>query len=308
MSAEDRWTVRDDDNVPVGRVAVKTLRRRLDTVWTELRAASASTGTDAEDAEHVHQLRVATRRALAAIDAFRAVLPEKHRAWFEKRLIRIRRAAGEARDLDVLSARLSRSETPEARARRRLVTMLSKQRSESRAPIRELHESLLEADWAGKVDRFLERVERRRRQPTFGGYARRRFKPMVTTFCEVADRAVQSTLQMHALRIHGKQLRYALEIFAAVLPGRAVARCRRSLELMQQSLGTFTDHAAAAERLARWSRSADAGASREFLAMLFRDETAKAAAARKEFSRWWSPDRRRSLRKGLEHASKRRSA
>lgn len=308
MPAADRWTVHADDHVPVGRVAVKTLRMRLDAAWAELRASSDETVATLSAAEHVHRLRVATRRALAAIDAFGDMLPARRRAWFQKRLVRVRRAAGEARDLDVLSARLSRRETAEARARRRLVAMLSQQRDQSRAPIRELHEVLTEEDWPAQVDRLLENVDRRRRQPDFGDYASRHFKPMVADFFDVADGTLRTAAEMHALRIQGKKLRYALEIYAGALPGKAVSRCRRSLELMQQSLGEFTDHAAAADRLARWARRADAGASREFLAMLRRDETAMAAAARKKFSRWWNPDRRRSLRKRLEQASKRRSA
>jgi CHAD domain-containing protein len=312
MPSTNRWAVRDDDHMPVGRVAVKTVRMRLDAVWVELRASlcasSDPTGTTMTDAERVHRLRVATRRALAAIDAFGDVLPARRRAWFEKRLVRLRRAAGEARDLDVLSTRLSRQETPEARSRRRLVAMLSKQRDQSRTPIRELHEVLTEEDWPGRVDRLVENVDRRRRQPDFGSYASRHFKPMIADFFAVADGPLRNAAGMHALRIQGKKLRYALEIFATAMPGKAVARCRKSLELMQQSLGEFTDHAAAADRLARWARSADAGASREFLTMLRRDETAKAAAARKAFSRWWNPARRRSLRKRLEQASKRRSA
>lgn len=307
MPTADRWTVREDDHVPVGRVAVKTVRLRLDAVWAHLRAASAPSGTTT-DAEHVHRLRVATRRALAAIDAFGDLLPPRRRAWFEKRLVQLRRAAGEARDLDVLSARLSHENTPEARSRRRLVAMLSKQRDQSRDPLRELRETLTEADWPHRVDRFLENVDRRRRQPDFGSYASRHLKPMVTDFFTVADRSLRNVTQMHALRIRGKKLRYALEIFAAALPRRAVSRCRKSLELLQESLGEFTDHTAAADRLARWARSADAGANRAFLLMLRRDETARAAEARRQFSRWWNTARRRSLRKRLERATKRRSA
>ena len=129
MAASDRWIVNDDHRLSVGQLAATTLRRRFDAVWTELRAAC-----DMPDhAEHVHQLRVATRRTLAAFDAFHAVIPAKRRAWFEKRLRRLRRTAGEARDLDVLTDRLAHDA---ARARSRLVAMLSKQRRKSRAPIR----------------------------------------------------------------------------------------------------------------------------------------------------------------------------
>src|SRR3954452_6464358 len=58
------------------------------------------------DIEHVHRLRVATRRAAAALKLYRDWLPQKSARWFKKRLRQIRRAAGEARDLDVLIQKL----------------------------------------------------------------------------------------------------------------------------------------------------------------------------------------------------------
>ena len=308
MPAADRWTVRDDGHVPTGHVAVKTLRTRLEAVWSELRYACASNGSTTDDVEHVHQLRVATRRTLAAFHAFRKLLPARRRAWFEKRLVRLRRAAGEARDLDVLSARLAQPATPAARARHRLVSMLSKQRAQSRTPIQELHEKLVEEDWPGRVERLLENIGRRRHQPPFSTFARRHFKPMIAEFFEAADHKLRNASELHALRIQGKKLRYALEIFATVLPVKAGFKCRESLERMQRTLGDFTDHSAAADRFDRWAQSADAGSNRDLLATLCRDETSRADAARKHFSRWWNQDRRRSLRRRLERTLKRSSA
>jgi CHAD domain-containing protein len=292
----------EDDGAPAGRMAAKTLRRRLDAVWSELRLACESSS----DVEHVHRLRVATRRALAAFDAFHPLLPAKQRAWFEKRLRRLRRAAGEARDLDVLTDRLATSAA--SRARSRLVAMLSKQRTKSRAPIREQRERLLEDDWQGRVARLLDRVHGRERQLAFGVFARRRFKPMIKSFFARADRKLRDANEIHELRIEGKKLRYALEIFATVFPPRVRSRCQESLEQLQETLGGFTDHAAAADRFARWARSPDAGANRELLTELCRDENTHADKARKVFSSWWKPSRRRTLRRRFERTLRRHSA
>src|SRR5262249_46028634 len=54
-----------------------------------------------KDPEHVHQLRVGTRRAGAALRAFKGCLPRKHRLATRDSLRTIRRAAGDARDWDV---------------------------------------------------------------------------------------------------------------------------------------------------------------------------------------------------------------
>jgi len=294
MTAPKRWFVSEHGNSKVGCVAAKTLRVRLDAVWSELRQACEP----CESREHVHQLRVATRRTLAALKAFRAVLPSKQRMWFEKRLRRLRQAAGEARDLDVLTIRLT--QTGESRARRQLVAMLSKQRTKSRNPIREQHEQLLDADWQGRVTRLLERLHGRRSQPDFETFARRRFKPMIRSFFEKADRKLRDADEIHQLRIEGKKLRYALEIFATVFPPRIRAHCQESLEQLQKTLGDFTDHASAADRFARWAHSTNAGSHRELLIELCRDESTLADVSRRMFSTWWKPSRRRSLRRRFE--------
>ncbi|MFM8804651.1 MAG: CHAD domain-containing protein [Planctomycetia bacterium] len=291
MAASDTRLTGEVLRMPVGQVAASTLRRCFDTVWLELRAAVASP----TEAEHVHQLRVATRRALAAIDAFRPVIPANQRSWFEKRLRRLRRAAGEARDLDVLAVRLGGSDM--ATARGRLVEMLAGKRHDSQAPIRDELDDLMAADWSARMERLLADVNGRRRKSRFRAYARRRFKPMVDDFFKKSDRSLHEDDEIHALRIEGKKLRYALEIFGAVLSTRDRMRCQESLERLQKTLGDFTDHASAADRLTRWARETDAGSNREMLAALRDDESEQAARARKSLCRWWNPARRRSLRR-----------
>jgi CHAD domain-containing protein len=296
----------------VGRVAARTIRVRLDAVWSEATRAAVEPG----DVDCVHRLRVATRRTLAAIDAFRDLLPPKRREWFEKRLRRLRRAAGDARDLDVLTGRLAPTEpvaearpvAPAARARARLVAMLSRQRDLSRQPIRELHEELLEADWSQRVEELLDRIPTGRRQPSFGSYARRRFRPAVSRFFTKADRRLRGDEEVHALRIAGKKLRYALEIFAPVFAPAAWARCQSALERLQETLGEFTDHASAADRFRRLARDASMSADRRTLDVLQRHEDTLASEARKAFEKWWNPARRRGLRRAFARSLRRQCA
>ena len=321
MKASNRWIVSDAGTTPVVTVAGRTLRKRLLAVWTILPRACEP----ADDPEQVHQLRVATRRALAALKAFDKLLPAKRRAWFEKQLRRLRQAAGEARDLDVLTTRLahdlqrgaaraSRSMTSSAggrSARSRLVAMLSRQRVVSRQPIRDRYEQLLEADWSKRTERLLERMERlatSRKHGTFAAYARRRFRPIVGHFFAAADRRMQTAEELHAFRIEGKKIRYILEIFATVFPERVRSRCHAALEELQETLGDFTDHAAAADRFHRWSREDAAAAHRDVLERLRRHEQRLANRARKDFSKWWDGDRRLSLRRTFDRTLRRRSA
>lgn len=267
-----------------------------------------------QDPERVHQLRVSTRRALAAFSAFGGLMPQKRAAWFEKRLRRIRRTAGKARDLDVLTDRLDREEwtgavlTSARRARRRLVAMLARQRSASRRPIHELRENLAAADWPGRVERLLDKIAAGPKGPTFRRFARRRFGPLLKRFFARADRRLRDAEEIHRLRIEGKRLRYALEIFAVAFPAGVRRKCEKALEMLQESLGEFTDHAAAADRLRRWSREAGATAERNAISALRKAESRRADEARRTFTKWWNPARRRTLRRRFERSLRRGSA
>lgn len=318
MAGSSKWQVVDRGETPVVRVAARTLRKRLHAVWVILPLACEPAG----DPEKVHQLRVATRRALAAIDAFDRLIPKKRREWFAKWLRRLRRAAGEARDLDVLTNRLMieretrqqqahtalpRSANARA-ARSRLVAMLSRQRAVSRQPIRDVYERLVEAEWPARVERLLDGIASRANHRAFADYARRRFRPIIRRFFAAADRKMRTAEELHAFRIEGKKVRYVLEIFGGVFSPTIRARCAEALEQLQETLGEFTDHSAAADRFRRWSREAAATAHRDALGRLRRDEQDRADAARKVFSKWWNQRRRAGLRQTFERTLRRRTA
>jgi CHAD domain-containing protein len=310
MALQSTWLVVEHGSTPASQVARRTLRKRLDAVWTELQAAAG----DRPNADRVHRLRVATRRTLAAVDAFADLLPAKRREWFAKRLRRLRRAAGEARDLDVLTDRLGREvagpQPPVAglAARDRLIAMLARRQAASRGPIRQMRDALLANDWHGRTERLLDRVGSRDADRPFADFARRRFRPLVARFFARADHRLRSADEMHRLRIEGKKLRYAMEIFARVFPVRECVRCADALERLQEALGDFTDHAAAADRLRRWARSDGIGMQQRTLAALHDVEAARADKARKAFAKWWTPARRRRLRRALERTLRRRCA
>ena len=304
------WAVTDVGEEPAARVAARTIRKRLEAVWSELRAVCRLR----HEAERVHQLRVATRRTIAALTAFEDLLPVKRRHWFEKHLRRIRRAVGTTRDLDVLTGQLA-NESPAqdridtgriaARARHRLVSMLAKRRDLSRRPIREIREALVAADWPGRVERLVDALATQTETDTFSAYARRRFPLLLDRFFVRADCKLKAAAEIHRLRITGKKLRYSLEIFAPVFPATNGHACLEALERLQKTLGDFTDHAAAADRFGRWARSADAGPDRDMLVSLREDESQQADIARKAFSKWWNPSRRRSLRRRFARTMRR---
>ncbi len=313
MKRSVTWAVRDTGKLPVTRVAARTLRKRLEAVWSELQAACRQR----HDPERVHQLRVATRRTLAALTAFRDLVPRKQRLWFEKRLRTIRHAAGTTRDLDVLTESLSRPlahgeskhDLPLAtQTRTRLVEVLTKRRDRSREPIKEVREAVRAADWPGRVERLIDAVASQDSDEPFLAFAQRRFPVLLDRFFERTDRKLVSADEIHKLRIAGKKLRYALEIFAVAFPAATRTSCLAALETLQKTLGKFTDHATAADRFRRWSREDRTGVDRDTLTALRRHEDHRAEKARKAFVKWWKPSRRRAIRKRLEQALEKESA
>jgi len=305
----------------VKSVAAHALRKRLDAVWDEVPVAARSTH---DEPQRIHRLRVATRRALAAIEVFHSVIPRKRARWFVRRLHELRRAAGKARDLDVLAHRfyetvpISTKQTAplsgisaQTRARTRLLAMLACQRDEACRPISVVYEQLLNADWSRRVEQLLEELCNQQDsdcEESFGDYGRRHFKPMVESFFAITDRRLHGINQLHAFRIKVKQLRYTMEVFLSVFQPLERVRCCDALEKVQETLGTFTDNAAAADRLRRLENCSATDWDRSILENLLRETSQQTDVARREFVTWWSASRRRSLKRKLTRVLRTQSA
>src|SRR5215831_7032142 len=96
--AEGKWISDLAAETPLVDAARRVLSIRLEVVrdWLGLALREPD-----KDPEHVHQLRVGTRRAGAALEIFAPCLPEKVYDAARRHLRRLRRAAGAARDWDV---------------------------------------------------------------------------------------------------------------------------------------------------------------------------------------------------------------
>src|SRR5262245_10016158 len=102
--AGGKWISDLTATTPLADAARHVLTVRLEVVRTYLPLALRE---PYKDPEHVHQLRVGTRRARAALDIFAPCLSSAVHKAAKKRLRVLRRAAGEARDWDVFLGQLS---------------------------------------------------------------------------------------------------------------------------------------------------------------------------------------------------------
>jgi len=247
--AESKWIGDLSGDVPMSTAARRVLELRLQAVAERLPAAVFSAD---EDIEHVHQLRVSTRRAGAAVRIFAECLPPKAHTAIRKKLRTIRRAAGEARDWDVfLEAMTERIEQADAKQKAGLDFLLGF--GEGKRVVAQHHlDDLIpvQLEFAAVMHETLDAVNGGKKANT---PLRRQAAPLLTQLLRDLEDAASQDLQpyehLHKVRILGKQLRYAMEVFATCFgPALRDEVYPRIIE-MQEILGLANDSYVAFGRL-----------------------------------------------------------
>lgn len=242
--AEGKWIPGLTAATPLALAVRQALVLRLEAVNDHLQPAAELAH---EDIEHVHQLRVATRRCRAVIDLFADVLGHRLHNRLRRPLRRIRRSAGPARDWDVfgmaLLPRLANA-TPRTRpglnwiagqvaARRALA------QEELVATYPELAKDL--RHWAGHAGHVQEDNGSNGALTTLGQVARARLPLLVEALANAGSGDLKNAEHLHRLRIEGKRLRYAMEVFADCFPSAFREVLYPQIEELQEHLGNIND-------------------------------------------------------------------
>lgn len=205
------------------------------------------------DAEYVHQMRVATRRLRAAMRMFAPVLP----ADFAERLVpplrELMTALGRTRDLDVLLTEIvgpvsaALADDPRISALAGILTdRLYATRGETEAFLARpdygrlmlLAASLLH----GKALTEPAVAAEGEPAPTLLDFAQRRLRKLQWRTHHLAGLArIDDPSSLHQLRIAIKRLRYALEFFGPLLPKRSFTAAAKQLATLQDKLGQLND-------------------------------------------------------------------
>ena len=242
-----KWLV-CDSCTPIHEVAFLAVRCRFAPLPQLMRKAALEAD---RDIEHVHRLRVATRRASAAVNVFGDFLDPRKGARLATVLSQIRKAAGRARDLDVLIAR--------HQAEPAILKILKKKRSKAQRKILQAYR-----DW-GESGKLKQKIVRLWQRMTKNESARkpvdfRRWSEL--RLGERLDRVLQAwppdsndLKALHQLRIQVKSLRYTLELLASALPESIREDFYPHVEKLQSLLGRINDHDVALRRIKRWRRS-----------------------------------------------------
>ena len=290
--AEGKWISGLSASTPVAEAARQTLTVRLEVVRRYLKLALDETNNDPEP---VHQLRVGTRRARAALDIFAAYLPGKVAKRARKQLRRLRRVAGEARDWDVFRLTLMSQRRPAAQRPGFdfLIGYALAQRSVAQG---HLEAAAAELD----LDRFTSEVVPAVCEPASHGEIQTLAslaRPMLHALLKVLESAAAADLEdyenLHQLRIAGKRLRYAMEVFASCFPPPFRTRLYPAVEEMQEILGLANDSHVATQRIRALRDKARTAAPAEWrrwkagVEAVLRFHQRRLPQQRRKFLAWW---------------------
>ena len=292
---DDGHAMADDPlRQPVSWLAKRTVDRRLRRV---VRLFPKAAKHPERDVEYVHDLRVAVRRATAALQMFSACLPRSRNSDVKSQLRRIRRAAGPARDLDVLEERLSRLAAAGG-ATVQLAAALDQVRRSRRKAGKTLLDAYRRARRRGYKDRVRDlstRVAWRGEgpEPLLMDWAGAELRPSIERFVARSSSNLTDPKALHRMRIAEKRMRYSLELLGgAVTSADEIAPVLREL---QERLGQISDHDTARGLLLRWRDGSRDEGLREVFSHLAAFEKWQGSYVHDEFLKWWTPALRLDL-------------
>lgn len=283
-----------DERVSVA--AARAVEEKLDDVLERLvQVADAAE----EDGEAVRRLRVAARRAEAALRAFREVLPQRAAMRVREALRSVRSATNAARDADVLLARLAPI-VPEE-----LGAVLRADRRAAQHEVRALCRRLSgDAGFARRVASLTRKARSGRGDGDaaampFGAWAQARLTVSARRFFggDVPD--LTDVEQLHDLRLRTKKLRYEIEILAAVSPPGVRTDAYPILTGLQDRLGDVNDCAVAVRRLEELACATSLSRGTPAFDVLVREANDLLSRSRADLSAWWTPLRAEQLKTAL---------
>ncbi len=265
-----------------------------------------------DDTEELHRMRVATRRMRAAWQVFDGAYRPKVQRRYVKELRSIARELGDVRDMDVLLESLDAyiGKLP-APGREAVEPLRGAWRREREVRRKRLTERLDSRQYREFVDDYLDFTE----SPGTAELKRPLGRPglvrdtagsrilaayeRVRAFETIISWADVRTL--HALRIEGKRLRYALEFFSEVMPVTSRHLITQITQL-QDHLGLMNDADVAAAATRDWlnlNAPMLPARSREAVGLYLDSREAEVGRLRHEFRPLWRRITGRTFRKAL---------
>jgi len=226
-------------------------------------------GTQADlDSEFLHDLRVATRRTRSALSQVKQVLPEDLVVDFKQRFAWLGQVTGPVRDLDVFLLELPRYRASlpasmagdldgleehlrAAHATEQAILKSNLGSDQMRKLVEDWHEVLDAETVPGEPAAFAEL--------SIEEVASRRIWRMYKRVLK-AGRLISvdgPAEEMHELRKDCKKLRYLIEFFRGIYPGKELKQLIRALKVLLDNLGEFQDLEVQADKLRSFAKDFD---------------------------------------------------
>ena len=195
-----------------------------------------------QDAEHVHEMRVAVRRLRAILRASRALFDDRWVERLRSELDWLGAALGLVRDLDVLHAylqpRLAALEGAEHRAGQRVLRRLAADQTRARAGLNEALDSPRYPRIVEQLETFLTRPPASATDVSLPDVAATEWKRLRKAVQKLPGRP--SVDELHAVRIKVKRARFAAEL-ARAAAGERGKRFINQAKKLQDILGDLQD-------------------------------------------------------------------
>jgi CHAD domain-containing protein len=289
---------------PAGDVVMAYLAEQVEA----LQAADPGVRRDADDA--VHQMRVASRRLRSALKTFRPVLDRAHTNVVRGELRWLAHALGDARDTEVLHARLREALAHEGKdpARDAAAARID---TELGARYERAHREVLSDLDSPRYFRLLDELDALVADPPLTDaaglraddvlprQARKAYREVRSLHdqAQAADSTEERETLLHEVRKAAKRARYAGEALRPAF-GKDAKRFAAALEEVQEVLGEHRDSVIAGETLTGLAAQAhDAGEETFELGRLAGLEQARAAAAEAAYDEAWRAASAKKLRR-----------
>ncbi|MFN0135020.1 MAG: CHAD domain-containing protein [Phycisphaerae bacterium] len=237
---------------PLGAHIARLLRRSAKAI------EECEAGTRAgDDAEALHDMRVASRRLRAALRLFAEILPHRRAAKLSRRLRRLTRALGMPREWDVLRETLTHLRgrqrgDVEKIAVEHALEYIDAHRSISRKRMLRALDKIDLGRLTRGIRKLAAKVDAHAVDEPEKHLAWRALEPLIAAALAEIDilRSSEDAKRLHETRISVKRLRYAVELLEPAMPighGDLLAR----LKNLQELLGHHHDCAVLHELLLR---------------------------------------------------------
>jgi CHAD domain-containing protein len=294
----DKWITSESANLPLPDVARRAVVDRLGGVLHFLPRAAFLWQ---EDPEHIHSLRVSSRRAAAALRLFGALGRKKRMQRMIRLMKRVRKSADSARDVDVYLERLRKREEPAAATL--VCDLVTKRRSSQRSVVDAAIPLLKDERFARRIAKLPREFSKASGELTFGDWCSIELGREWKRFLRSVPPKHPQPDQLHEFRIAGKAFRYSLEILAGGLPSPVRQKLYPQVEELQNELGAIQDHAVAAQRLADWRTGTRNDSVSQLLSKLEDIERESYATKEEAFRNQWHPERIRRLEQLVQQAA-----